>query len=92
MSVNESFNMIQTDFRETDSNISDEDNRIEHIAGLFSRINAKVDSIADISGEQAASTEDPLATLKGQTANLESRYSLLQEIKYSSDDLQAVIE
>jgi methyl-accepting chemotaxis protein len=90
--VNQNFEMIQVAFKDIDSNISDEISRIGHIAGLFSSINREVESISGISEEQAGSTQDLLATLEEQSANIESMYNLIQGIKSSSDNLQAVIK
>ncbi|NLX64185.1 MAG: chemotaxis protein [Clostridiaceae bacterium] len=90
--VNESFGMIQTSFKDISRYITDENNRIENIADLFSNIRKEVESIACISETQASSTEELLAILQEYNANVENLYSLMQTIKSSSDDLNLAVK
>lgn len=89
--VNQSFEMVQTSFCDIDRCIADVISRIENISDLFSHINNEIESIASISVEQASSTEELLATLQEQSANIESIYSSMKGIKDSSDKLQDII-
>ncbi|HEX9061718.1 MAG TPA: hypothetical protein VF941_16170 [Clostridia bacterium] len=84
--------MIQVSFKDIDRYIADEISRIENIADLFSHINEEVESIASISEEQASSTEELLATLEEQSANIENMYNLTKGIKSSSESLQGIIK
>lgn len=88
--VNQSFDVIQASFTEIDRNIADEINRFGHIADLFSRISAEVDSISSVSEGQAASAEELLATLEEQSSGIEDIYNLIQGIKKASDELQEI--
>jgi len=90
--VNESFGMIQTSFKDIGGYISDENNRIENIADLFSNIRKEVESIAGISETQASSTEELLAILQEYNANIENMYNLMQNIKSSGNTLNSVIK
>jgi len=90
--VNESFGMIQTSFEDISKYITDENNRIENIADLFSNIRREVESIACISETQASSTEELLAILQEYNANIENMYNLMQTIKSSSDNLNHVVK
>ncbi len=90
--VNQNFEMIQLSFKDIDRYISDEISRIGNVADVFSSINVEVESIASISEEQAASTEELLSTLEEQNSNIENMYGLFQGIKTSSDNLQSIIK
>jgi len=90
--VNESFGMIQTSFKDISRYITDENNRVENIAGLFSNIRREVESIAGISETQASSTEELLAILQEYNANIENMYNLMQAIKSSSNNLNLVVK
>jgi len=90
--VNDSFGMIQTSFQDISKYITDENNRIENIADLFSNIRREVESIACISETQASSTEELLAILQEYNANIENMYNLMQTIKSSSDNLNHVVK
>jgi len=90
--VNESFGMIETSFKDISKYITDENNRIENIADLFSNIRKEVESIASISETQASSTEELLAILQEYNANIENMYNLMQTIKNSSDNLSHVVK
>ncbi len=89
--VNQNFEMIQVAFKDIDRYISDEISRIGNVANLFSSINVEVESIASISEEQAASTEELLSTLEEQNLNINNMYDLIQGIKTSSDNLQGIV-
>ncbi len=90
--VNQNFEMIQVSFKDIDRYISDEINKIGNIADLFSSINVEVESIAGISEEQAASTEELLSTLEEQNLNIKNMYGLIQGIKTSSEKLQGIVK
>ena len=79
--VNQNFEMIQVSFKDIDRYISDEINKIGNIADLFSSINVEVESIAGISEEQAASTEELLSTLEEQNLNIKNMYGKLYRMQ-----------
>ena len=89
--VNNSFGMIQSSFNNINKYISEEISKIDNLASLFSSINIESESIASIAEEHSASTEELLATTEELNANVEILYSLLRQIKDSSDKLQSVI-
>lgn len=89
--VNQTFDSIREAFRDIDSYIADEFSRIENVADLFSRIDKEAESIAAISEAHTAATEELLATLQEQNANIEDMNHLMQNIKASSENLQSVI-
>ncbi|ADL50920.1 methyl-accepting chemotaxis protein [Clostridium cellulovorans] len=89
--VNNSFNMIQSSFNNINKFISEEISKIDNLASLFSKINMESESIASIAEEHSASTEELLATTEELNANIATIYSLLKQIKDSSDKLQNVI-
>ena len=91
-SVNLSFEMIQDSFKNMNQYIADEISRIENIADLFSNIEKEIDRIASISEGHAAAVEELSATIQEHTASIEIMNNLMQNIKDSSDNLQAVIQ
>lgn len=89
--VNENFNKVLASFKDIKQNITEEINRIHITAELFSQINMETESIASISQEHSASTQELMATTEEHNAGIESIYSLVGEIKKSSEELQASI-
>lgn len=90
--VNESFQRIQLSFNDIGKTISDEISKIKITASLFSRIREEIESIANISEEHAASTEELTATTQEHNVNIESIYILMGDIKNSSNNLQNIIK
>ncbi len=90
--VNESFKQIQTSFEDIDNYISEELNKIESTASLFSRIHEETLGIASISQEHTALTEELMSTSEEQNVNINNLYNLMQDIKSSSDNLKDIIK
>jgi methyl-accepting chemotaxis protein len=90
--VNESFEQIRLSFRDIDGYITKEQKKIVNTAALFSNIRVEAESIARISEEHAASTEEILATTEEHNASIKNIYNLMQDIKISSDNLQHLIK
>lgn len=89
--VNGSFNKIRSSFKDIDDNISNELLMIENISSIFTNISSEVESIAGISEQQSAATEEMLAAMEEQVSNITTIYSSMQEIKKSSESLQAIV-
>jgi methyl-accepting chemotaxis protein len=89
--VNESFGKIQLSFKDINNFISEELSKIENTSTLFSNIRMEAESIASISKQHAAATEELMATSEESNASIESIYNLMSEIKNSSDNLQGII-
>lgn len=89
--VNQGFEMIREAFTNFDNYIVDESGRIRNVADLFSDIGAEVESIEKISEQHTSATEELLATLEENNANIEDMNHLMHSIKTSSESLQAVI-
>lgn len=90
--VNNNFININHSFKEIDNYITSEIDMIGFIRTVFSQIRNQSESIACISSEHAAATEEMLATVEDQTNNLDSVYSSIQEIKNASESLQNLVQ
>lgn len=89
--VNESFENIQKSFASINNYISDEIDKVDNLAVIFSSINTESSSIASVAEEHAASTQELMATFEEHNANVEDIYNLLLHIKESSENLQKKI-
>ncbi|UWG96707.1 hypothetical protein LPY66_17775 [Dehalobacter sp. DCM] len=90
--VNESFVNIIASFEDIDRYIANESGMVENTTLIFSRIRQEMDNIASISEEQSASTEEYLAIAAEQNTQIEDIYSLMQDIKKASENLQSVLK
>ena len=90
--VTEGFKKIQLSFKDIDSNIANELKMMENASSIFSQIHNETESIASISEKQSSATEEMLETLEEQSASINLIYSSMQEIKHSSENLQAIIK
>lgn len=90
--VHDNFDMVKTSFKNISKHIADEISRIDDVTALFSQINIESGSIASISEEHAASTEELMATMQKHNENIVSIYSLMQNIETSSDRLQGIMK
>jgi len=88
--VDESFSKIQMSFNNIDAFISDELSLIEKTFKLFSEIQFETQNIASVSEEQSAATEEMLATMENLSENINTIYDSMQDVKKSSENLQAV--
>ena len=89
--VNDSFKQIQLSFKTIDQYLSDELDKIEDTASIFSNINNETDSIATISEEHTASAEELMATTEENNSNIGVVYNLMESIKNSSNELKGTI-
>ncbi|WP_171903798.1 methyl-accepting chemotaxis protein [Cellulosilyticum sp. I15G10I2] len=90
--VSQSFENIQSSFKKIDQYISNEHIQIENTMELFLDIEHETESIASISQEHAAATEELTATIQLHSENIESISVLMEEIKSASDNLHAIIK
>ena len=90
--VSRNFEMIQVSFSDIDNYISSEISKIDNLVVLFSSINDESGSIASISEEHAASTEELMATTQEYSSNIESIHHLLLGIKKSSEKLNDMVK
>ncbi len=89
--VNNNFKNMNLSFKEIDSYITNELNIIESVDTIFKDIRNQSDSIACISGEHAAATEEMLATVEDQSNNIDTVYSSIHEIKNASESLRILV-
>ncbi len=89
--VNQSFEKVQESFKNVDHYIVDEFSRIEHVTDLFANIDQEAESIAKISEEHTDATGELLATLQEHNSSIENMNHVMQDIKDSSESLQAAI-
>jgi methyl-accepting chemotaxis protein len=89
--VKSSFDKIQVSFQDIDTHIQGEMDKIENTAALFSEILGEVKSIASVSEEQSAATEEMNVVIEENNSNVEGIYLSMTEIKKSSDKLVALI-
>lgn len=90
--VNEGFIKIQSSFKDIDDNISNELKMIEKTSNLFSKIQAETESIASISDEQSAATQEMLSTVEQQNSGIQEINSAMKEIQKASENLQEIIK
>ncbi len=90
--VNESFVNMQSSFKEMDSYIASELEMIDSTTSIFATISQEADSVATISEEHSAATQEMLAAMDEQNASIESTYDFMQEISLSSLNLQGIVE
>lgn len=90
--VNESFVNMQSSFKEMDSYIASELEMIDSTTSIFATISQEADSVATISEEHSAATQEMLAAMDEQNTSIESTYDFMQEISLSSLNLQGIVE
>ncbi|MDP4181999.1 MAG: methyl-accepting chemotaxis protein [Bacillota bacterium] len=88
--VNESFKKINTSFSDISKSIEIELKMIENTTSIFSHIRREAESIASISEENSASTEEIHTTMQDQDANIEKIYMSIHDIRNSSENLKEV--
>lgn len=90
--VNDSFKNINHSFKEIDQYIEDELDMVGNMTAIFDQIRQQSHSIASISEEHAASTEEMLATVEEQDNGIESLFELMNQIQNSSKKLENIIK
>ncbi len=88
LKVNDSFAEIQSSFAEIDKCIEDESGMVGNVIKLFEKIRLEVESVAGISEEHSAATQEMLATVEDQDKNIESVFNITKEIQLSSEKLE----
>lgn len=90
--VTESFLNIQSSFKEIDGYIASELEMIDSTTSIFATISQEADSVASISEEHSAATEQMLAAMDEQNDSIESTYGFMQEISHTSMNLQGIVD
>lgn len=90
--VNLGFKNIINSFEEIDRYIEKELEMVGGIKEIFGHINLESDSIASISEEQSASTQEMLATVEEQDNSIENIFKMIEQIKKSSNSLELVVQ
>lgn len=83
------FNAMMNSFKKLDECILQELDIIDNISKLFSKINEETESIAGISEEHSASTQEMLSTIEEQTSKISEINVFMHDIKKSSEDLKS---
>jgi methyl-accepting chemotaxis protein len=86
--VNGSFEEIQSSFTEIDKCIENESGMVENVIKLFEKIKLEVESVAGISEEHSAATQEMLATVEDQDKNIESVFNITKEMQLASEKLE----
>jgi methyl-accepting chemotaxis protein len=89
--VNNNFTNINLSFKEIDNYIASEIDMIGFIGTIFQNIRNQSESIACISREHSAATQEMLATVEDQTNNLDAVFSSIGEIKNASESLRVLV-
>ena len=90
--VSASFGKIEGSFKSIDNNVSNELGMIEKTTSIFSKIRQEAESMASISEEHSASTEEMLATMQEQNSSIEIIHHSMQGIKNSNEKLYGIIK
>ncbi|HAN09442.1 MAG TPA: hypothetical protein DCP90_02385 [Clostridiales bacterium] len=90
--MNGSFEKIKEAFGEIDAKVTSELKVIENTSAIFNKIRNEIQSIASISEEHSAASEEMFATMEEQNANIEIIYNLMRNIKDSSENLRNSIK
>jgi methyl-accepting chemotaxis protein len=86
----ESFQQIQVSFKNIDQYLVEGLEKLENSRSQFSSISMEAASIASISEEHSAATEELMATIEENNSNIEIIYNSVQNIKGSSNELQDI--
>jgi methyl-accepting chemotaxis protein len=89
--VNQGFEKIKLSFKSIDEDISNELKMIENVSSIFTKICTEVESIANVSEEHSAATQEILAITEEQNGSIDNIYKLINDINSSSTKLQEII-
>ena len=78
-------------FLEMGTHLMQEKTMFDSVSAIFTQINEEINSIASVSEEHSAATQEMMATTEEQHANVEVIYGLMQSIQESSLKLQALL-
>lgn len=87
----ESFQQIQVSFQDIDRFLAEGIERIENSTALFTDIHKETENIAGVSAEHSAATEELMATIEENNANVDILYSSMQNIKNSRNEVNSII-
>lgn len=88
----ESFRQIQASFKNIDKYLVEGLDRIENAVTLFSNIRVEAESIASVSEQHNAATEEVMATVEENNSNIDILYQSMENIKNSSNELQSIVD
>lgn len=90
--VERSFGEIQRAFKNIDNSLKAQSGQINHVSNLISSIASEVEEIATISEEHTSATQNLMATVEENNANIYQIAETMGNIKESSKDLQRIIK
>lgn len=90
--VNEDFQSIKSAFGQMDRSIEKEYEMIENINKLYVNIQCQLESIAAISEQHAATTQEVLASVENQNQNIIEIASTSEKLKAASNELRTVLK
>jgi len=90
--VSESYDRMNQSFKDIDNYIDSELKMIENTTLLFSQIRKEMESIAGISQEHAAASEEMAASMQDQKDKIESIFNSMKEIQKSSEELEMIVK
>lgn len=88
--VNESFKNIEIAFIDIDKGIEIENENIESLLNIFKNTSREIESIASISEEHSASTEEMVVTIQEQNNNINNIFELMKQIQEASKSLEII--
>lgn len=89
--VYEGFEKIKSSFGNTNEYIANQLKMIENISLIFSQIRNQSQSIASVSEQHSASTEEMLAITEEQKSHIKNIHQLMQEINNASMQLEELV-
>lgn len=90
--VDKNFEEIRKAFADIDHRIKEDLERMQAMTQMFTAIQGETASIAAISEEHAASTEEVSSTMIQQNDNINQLFSLFENISRSSSELSGIIK
>lgn len=88
--ANESFKAVKVSFGDINTYISKEFGLVQDISEAFKEINNECISIASISEEHSAATEEVLASIEEEDSKIQNIYDSIKSLEVSSENLQSI--
>jgi methyl-accepting chemotaxis protein len=88
--VSQNFEDIRESFKRIDDSVVSGLAIVDETSAIFTKVRQEAESIASISQEHTASTEEMLATMENQSANIEKTSIAMMQINSSSEKLQSI--
>lgn len=88
--VSQSFEDIRQSFKRIDDSVVSGLAIVDETSAIFTKVRQEAENIASISQEHTASTEEMLATMENQSANIEKTSIAMAQINSSSEKLQNI--